>query len=470
MPADTQGSIVVVSKPVIREGNNNGYWKGDIAHAPAFARLFNSLLSLFDAYFLQWAIQSFLQEIQNADIAHLSMDLKDVNVLHDIHQIIEVPHTAQELLASKCTPTLSMALPAYELLQTKWTELKGTIWELAHYIEIGLDKLSNYIHQCRKTRIYALAMIINLSLKFEWMKAHWDVNDVRKAQEWTLEASTDDIILHSNALGTGNSAYTMHVHITASMLNQSYICSCAIIDVGIRVLDKDQHQYLATPLPLSPSLSFGQSTPTLTLEEQTRQDLEEDGKDAEQEMQCYEEAAALDATADIVCFWEILDLIVDAVNKVRDEVKYLLKVKHVGKESAIIDIIVVEEDSGTVDGIDTTAHSDKRGNKEILRQKLADELKMQEELNRRNEELKQQVEVIELHLNEVQEKNSLLVKERKENEKQVVEEENEKEKEEVIKGKKRTKSGGSHKPSKKVSGDVCQSSRARLPSKKAIKL
>jgi hypothetical protein len=31
--------------------------------------------------------------------------------------------------------------------------------------------------------------------------------------------STDDIVPHSNALGTGNSAYTMHVRITASPLN-----------------------------------------------------------------------------------------------------------------------------------------------------------------------------------------------------------------------------------------------------------
>lgn len=101
------------------------------------------------------------------------MDSKDVDVLRDIHQIIEVPHAAQELLASERTPTLSMALPAYELLQTKWTELKGTIWELAHYIEIGLDKLANYICQGRKTRIYALAMswfeisfVLTILLKF----------------------------------------------------------------------------------------------------------------------------------------------------------------------------------------------------------------------------------------------------------------------------------------------------------------
>lgn len=86
------------------------------------------------------------------------MDSKDIDVLRDIHQIIEVSHAAQELLASERTPTLSMALPAYELLLMKWIELKETIFKLAHYIEIGLNKLTTYIHQGRKTRIYALAM------------------------------------------------------------------------------------------------------------------------------------------------------------------------------------------------------------------------------------------------------------------------------------------------------------------------
>jgi hypothetical protein len=86
------------------------------------------------------------------------MDLKDLDVLRDIHQIIEVPHAAQELLAAERTPTLSMALPSYELLKSKWSELRTTIWELSHYIGIGLEKLTEYINEGRKTRIYALAM------------------------------------------------------------------------------------------------------------------------------------------------------------------------------------------------------------------------------------------------------------------------------------------------------------------------
>jgi hypothetical protein len=90
---------------------------------------------------------SFLLETQNTDIADLSMDMKDTDVLRDIHQVIEVPHIAQELLSSERTPTLSMALPAYELLTGKWTQLQSTIWELSHYIGVGLDKLRRYINE-----------------------------------------------------------------------------------------------------------------------------------------------------------------------------------------------------------------------------------------------------------------------------------------------------------------------------------
>ena len=80
---------------------------------------------------------------------------KAVAILQDIQQILEVPHTAQELLSSERTPTLPMALPAYEELAVKWRELRGTIWELSHYISVGLEKLEQYCDEGRKTRIYA---------------------------------------------------------------------------------------------------------------------------------------------------------------------------------------------------------------------------------------------------------------------------------------------------------------------------
>ncbi|OAX31001.1 hypothetical protein K503DRAFT_134938 [Rhizopogon vinicolor AM-OR11-026] len=124
------------------------------------------------------AIQPFLLETQNTDIADLSMDVKDTDVLREIHQIIEVPHIAQEIISSERTPTLSMALPAYESLTSKWTQLQSTIWELSYYIGVGLDKLRQYINEGRKTRIYALSIIVNPSIMLEWLKEHWEAEDV----------------------------------------------------------------------------------------------------------------------------------------------------------------------------------------------------------------------------------------------------------------------------------------------------
>ncbi|KAJ8581993.1 hypothetical protein M405DRAFT_776899, partial [Rhizopogon salebrosus TDB-379] len=140
---------------VIKEGNENGYWRGKLPDGkttlPTVQLLrdcptrWSSTFKMADrVLMLNPAIQSFLLETQNADIADFSLDVKDTEVLRDIHQIIEVPHTAQELLSSERTPTLSMALPAYELLTSKWTQLQSTIWELSHYIGVGLDKLKQY--------------------------------------------------------------------------------------------------------------------------------------------------------------------------------------------------------------------------------------------------------------------------------------------------------------------------------------
>jgi len=67
-------------------------------------------------------------------------------------------HRAQELLSAECTPTLSLSIPVYELLIEHWKTLCGTIPELDHFINVGIAKLEEYIHQAWKTRIYVHAM------------------------------------------------------------------------------------------------------------------------------------------------------------------------------------------------------------------------------------------------------------------------------------------------------------------------
>ncbi|KAG2357023.1 hypothetical protein BDR07DRAFT_1453253 [Suillus spraguei] len=184
---------------VIQEGNSNGFWRGKLFDGKTMlpvVQLLRDCITRWSSTFnmvdrvltLNPAIQSFLLETQNADISDLSMDTKDIDVLRDIHQVIEVPHVAQELLSSERAPTLSMALPAYEVLKGQWTQLQSTIWELSHYIGVGLDKLQQYINEGRKTCIYALSMIINPSIKLEWLKEHWEAEDIENAREWILQA------------------------------------------------------------------------------------------------------------------------------------------------------------------------------------------------------------------------------------------------------------------------------------------
>ena len=110
-----------------------------------------------DLFYFQ-AIRSFLLDLSQSDlIDHLLPDNK-ITVLCHIHQVLEIPHTAQELLSGELTPALSMALPAYEDLISKWKGLHVTLPELQHYISIRITKIEEYIGKACKTHIYALAM------------------------------------------------------------------------------------------------------------------------------------------------------------------------------------------------------------------------------------------------------------------------------------------------------------------------
>ncbi|KAF6743650.1 ribonuclease H-like domain-containing protein, partial [Ephemerocybe angulata] len=93
---------------------------------------------------------------------------EELHILYQYRDILSTAHHAQELLCSERTPTLSMALPLYEMLITSWTEHKKDVPELSHIIDIGLAKLEEYLGRTRDSRIYTLAMVINPALKLSW--------------------------------------------------------------------------------------------------------------------------------------------------------------------------------------------------------------------------------------------------------------------------------------------------------------
>jgi hypothetical protein len=93
-----------------------------------------------------------------ADHTHRLFMSKQYEVLGHIHQILEIPHWAQELLAAEKTPTLAMALPIYEKLVELWKSLALAIPEMSHYIGLGVAKIMEYVSKGRRSKIYALAM------------------------------------------------------------------------------------------------------------------------------------------------------------------------------------------------------------------------------------------------------------------------------------------------------------------------
>ena len=80
-----------------------------------------------------------------ADHTHHLFTSKQYEVLGHIHQILEIPHKCQELLAAEKTPTLSKALPTYEKLVELWKALALAIPELSHYIGLGVAKIMEYV-------------------------------------------------------------------------------------------------------------------------------------------------------------------------------------------------------------------------------------------------------------------------------------------------------------------------------------
>lgn len=96
--------------------------------------------------------------MKNADISHHLLSEDEFDVLQDIHQVLEIPHVAQELLSAEKTPTLSMALPAYETLIELWKGQQKKIPELEYFIGIGIAKIEEYVARSRKSRAYALSM------------------------------------------------------------------------------------------------------------------------------------------------------------------------------------------------------------------------------------------------------------------------------------------------------------------------
>ncbi|KAI0349311.1 hypothetical protein OH77DRAFT_1582550, partial [Trametes cingulata] len=113
---------------------------------------------------------------------------KTLEVLCDIREFLAIPHAVQELLSAENAPTASLALPAYADLIEILKASQGKLPRIAHGIQAAISALEEYMAYTRQTRVYALAMMINPTLKFSWLSWNWKSNEVEAVREWVLEA------------------------------------------------------------------------------------------------------------------------------------------------------------------------------------------------------------------------------------------------------------------------------------------
>ncbi|RPD74060.1 hypothetical protein L226DRAFT_583602 [Lentinus tigrinus ALCF2SS1-7] len=191
-------------RTTIEDGNKAQLWKdevGNLIQLPLLQLLrdcetrwsstflmIKRALHLYPISICRLAIKTFLSHVSRTDISHTLLRPSEYDALKEIYQILEIPHDAQQLLSYERTPSLTIALPAYELLLAGWRELRQEIPHMATYINTGIQKIEEYVNLSRRSRIHALAMALNPAIKLSWMEQHWSAWEAAQAREWLLDA------------------------------------------------------------------------------------------------------------------------------------------------------------------------------------------------------------------------------------------------------------------------------------------
>ncbi|KAF6743967.1 hypothetical protein DFP72DRAFT_826832 [Ephemerocybe angulata] len=78
--------------------------------------------------------------------------------VQQINSFLEIPHSVQEIISAEKTPTLPVALPAYENLLSMLKSFRKQNLDIADGVDAAIEKLEGYLAKTRKTRIYAMSM------------------------------------------------------------------------------------------------------------------------------------------------------------------------------------------------------------------------------------------------------------------------------------------------------------------------
>ncbi|KIM68662.1 hypothetical protein SCLCIDRAFT_20020 [Scleroderma citrinum Foug A] len=153
-----------------------------------------SLLPLFN--FDSKALDVFFQAPTNKDITDRRLGEMDWQVIEDMEIVLEVPHSAQQLMSHEMLLVLSQAVPTIETIIVQW-----------QHLSVHLPRCAPYI----KTNAYVIVMFVDPTLRLTWIEEHWSPAEVLKVRTVVLEkmveyrsrglvASTMDLTLQVTTL------------------------------------------------------------------------------------------------------------------------------------------------------------------------------------------------------------------------------------------------------------------------------
>ncbi len=151
------------------------------------------------------AIRCFLAHPKNIDIVHHLLSSDEFQVLQDIHQILEVPHTMQELLSAErrqlslwhCRYMKQCWIPGNTikqcfrnssiLLMLVWKKSRNILHAHGNHKPMHYPWVSTVIMLCYYI-ILAIVTVLNPAMKFKWLQDHWSPEELEQAGIWLRNA------------------------------------------------------------------------------------------------------------------------------------------------------------------------------------------------------------------------------------------------------------------------------------------
>ncbi|PPR07616.1 hypothetical protein CVT24_004169 [Panaeolus cyanescens] len=133
------------------------------------------------------ACERFIDNSSDWELEQYKFTKVELQVLTDYRELLHVFHLVQEVVSAEKMPTLSIVLPLYEKLTIVLANFSISKPQLKHAVEPAIDKLKKYMSEARSSKAYALAMVLNPTIKFTWLKNNWTNTEYLSARITVFE-------------------------------------------------------------------------------------------------------------------------------------------------------------------------------------------------------------------------------------------------------------------------------------------